>query len=274
MAASRSFSGGIGWESAARTPSWKDGQAPKLFCPDISGPTCWPGFLEQQIIPIQSTIILICPLWQLWVACTQFIILLLKYARKESLFNQLLKAILLWQLRKSLNLNWKTNWKSMITANFKSPKHTLLGICVRLIVFEAVLIIFEAVLLQFLCAVFFIKCIYVTQKYGSSWSLQLLLKSPTHLHHSAASSCLSAERDQLPSLPRQQKPSSVGTWSRKGCSVFSWQHLEWTNWACNDVWGCLKTVAPKLLIYAFGAPPYGHPYFETSPYSKHFKTAC
>jgi hypothetical protein len=45
----------------------------------------------------------------------------------------------------------------MITANFKSPKHTLLGICVRLIVFEAVLIIFEAVLLQFLCAVFFHK---------------------------------------------------------------------------------------------------------------------
>ena len=62
---------------------------------------------------------LICPLWQLWVACNQFLILSLGHACKESIFNQLLKAILLWQLYKSLNLNWKTNWKNVIAANFK-----------------------------------------------------------------------------------------------------------------------------------------------------------
>ena len=33
-------------------------------------------------------------------------------------------------------------------------KQTLLGICVRLFVFVAVLIVFEVVLIQFLCAVF------------------------------------------------------------------------------------------------------------------------
>ena len=80
-------------------------------------------------------------------------------------------------------------WLGKPIANFKKAKQTLFGICVRLMVFVAVLIIFEAVLRQFLRVDFKKKGLYHSGVWFQTKRPEICSNCQKNSHLQAADGC-------------------------------------------------------------------------------------